>query len=167
MGKQHLDLFTPSSAHLLCRNSHTVWRVTSSLGRVIVSQRGVSAGLADRTAATDFCSASIPFDLGVLVRTAQFQLKTFEAGIATTLRVILEVAEVVFTHGLVFAVQHRNMRCDLAFQQPRQKWPPCRKTYQRRSDLVGSHAVWHCVPAWLWWLRSPAKAVQVSPPHPR
>lgn len=55
------------------------------------SQRSVSAGLADRTAATDFYSASIPFDPGVLVDIAQFQLMTLKACITVAFGVILEI----------------------------------------------------------------------------
>lgn len=51
----------------------------------------------------------------------QSHFVAFEAGVAVSVGVILEVAEVVFALGLVFAIQHRNMRCHFAVQQPRQK----------------------------------------------
>ena len=99
------------------------------------SNWSIRTGLADRTAATDFCIAAIPFDPGVLVCAAQLQFMTFDAGVTVAFAVILEVAEVVFALGLMLAVKNRNVRRHLAVQQPRQKWP-------RAIRSVGGEPIW-------------------------
>ena len=83
----------------------------------------IGASLADRTGPAGFLARMICPHAGVFLDPTQGHFVSFKAGVGVTLGVILEMAEVVFALSLVFAVQHRNMRCDLAVQQPNKKWP--------------------------------------------
>ena len=64
---------------------------------------------------------AIPFDSCHRINFPKAHLVPLKTGEAVTVSVIGEVAQVIFAVGLLLAVEHRDMRCDLALEQPCQE----------------------------------------------
>ena len=124
MGKQHFDFLTSPSAFIVCRR---VFQIADGLACIFIhvprdrSERRVGTGLADRTCAAGFLASEVALDAVILLDPAQGQLVPLKAGEAVPACVILEVTDVIFSVRLMLAVQHWNVRRDIAFQQPCQK----------------------------------------------
>lgn len=85
------------------------------------SKRRVSAGFADRTCTTGFLAREVAFDPVGFLDPPQWHLAPLKTSEAVPLRIILEMADVVFAIRLMLAVQHRNVWRDIPLEQPCQK----------------------------------------------
>lgn len=124
VGEQHLDFLAPFPAPIIFPRMLQLPDGLTSIFFHMSSdspERRVRAGLSDRTGSTGFFDCVVALDARTLLDMEHWNLVPLKVGVDVAFNVILEIANIVFPFGLVLAIQHGDMRGDLAFEQPAQE----------------------------------------------
>jgi len=141
MSEQHLDLFSSSSALVILPS---VLQISNRLTGFFVHVScdcpvwSICASLFDQTGTTGLLICIVVLDTVIFLDATQWHLMPFKAGEAVAFGIILKMADVVFSMGLMFAIQYRHMTAR------------CHMIHLPQSGRGGNHDAQHCAPSSSW-----------------